>query len=297
MTKALPAKVGRAREVFMKLKFLGTGAAEGVPAEFCDCEVCREARRRGEREFRTRSQVLVDGVLSVDFPPDAYCHSLRFGVDFSKLRYLLVTHSHMDHFYAHDFVLRGYKYARGLSAPLQIYGNGEVKRVFDECTRREMRPDVLPGLPFSVVEPFVPVEFGGYRAVPLRARHARGECALVYLVEGGGRRYLHLTDTCGLPDDSLDFLERYLADRGPVDFAAFDCTFLFRAGGPGARHMGLPDADALRAELCRRGVADGHTACAITHFSHNSAPLSEEVERAGREYGFLPAFDGMEAEF
>ena len=121
----------------MKLKFLGTGAAEGVPAEFCSCEVCREVRRRGPAEYRTRSQVLVDGVLSIECPPDAYCHALRFGIDYSALRYILVTHSHMDHFYAHDFVLRGYKYAPGTSEPLRIFGDEEVKRVFDECTRRE----------------------------------------------------------------------------------------------------------------------------------------------------------------
>ena len=56
----------------MKILYLGTGAAEGVPAVFCNCDTCREARRRGEKEFHSRSQVLIDGELSVDFPPDAY---------------------------------------------------------------------------------------------------------------------------------------------------------------------------------------------------------------------------------
>ena len=31
----------------MKLQFLGTGAAEGIPAVFCECEACEEIRRRG----------------------------------------------------------------------------------------------------------------------------------------------------------------------------------------------------------------------------------------------------------
>lgn len=284
-------------EVGMKLKFLGTGAAEGVPAEFCNCAVCREVRRRGPAEYRTRSQVLVDGVLSIEFPPDAYCHALRFGIDYSRLRYVLVTHSHMDHFYAHDFILRGYKYAPGTAEPMRVYGNEEVKKVFDECTRREMRPDVLPNVPFTVVAPYCPVSLGeDYRVLPLPARHTREERALVYLIEGGGRRYLHLTDTCGLEDEAIGFLQDYLGGAA-VDFASFDCTFLFRTAGRNARHMGLEDADALRSEFLRRGIADGHTVCAITHFSHSSAPFSEAVERAGREYQFLPAYDGMEAEF
>ena len=77
----------------MKVQFLGTGAAEGVPAEFCDCAVCREARLRGGKEFHSRSQLLIDGELSVDFPPDAYYHSLRFGVRLAEIRYLLVIKS------------------------------------------------------------------------------------------------------------------------------------------------------------------------------------------------------------
>ena len=124
----------------MKFQYLGTGAAEGVPAVFCHCPACREIRRRGESEFHSRSQLLIDGEVCVDFPPDAYYHSLRFGADLAAVRYLLVTHSHMDHFYAHDFILRGYKYAAGISSKLQIFGNEEVKKVFDECTRRRYIP-------------------------------------------------------------------------------------------------------------------------------------------------------------
>ena len=94
----------------MKLQFLGTGAAEGAPAIFCKCDTCQELRRRGEKEYHTRAQFLIDDVVGIEFPPDAYYHALRFDVDLTKMKYLLVTHSHMDHFYAHDFILRGYKY-------------------------------------------------------------------------------------------------------------------------------------------------------------------------------------------
>ncbi|MDE7084923.1 MAG: hypothetical protein K2O81_06730, partial [Clostridia bacterium] len=89
----------------MKITYLGTGAAEGVPAMFCSCPFCDKLRKSGDvREFRTRSQVLIDGDLSIDFPPEAYVHSLSYGIDLSALKYILVTHSHMDHFYAHDFI-------------------------------------------------------------------------------------------------------------------------------------------------------------------------------------------------
>ena len=45
----------------MKLKYLGTAAAEGQPGIFCRCALCLEASRRGGKDIRTRSQALVVG--------------------------------------------------------------------------------------------------------------------------------------------------------------------------------------------------------------------------------------------
>ena len=45
----------------MELQYLGTAAAEGWPALFCDCRICRHARETGGKELRTRTQSLVDG--------------------------------------------------------------------------------------------------------------------------------------------------------------------------------------------------------------------------------------------
>ena len=76
----------------MEVVYLGTGAAEGIPALFCECEFCRRART-GKEKIRSRAQILIDGELSIDFPPDAFYHNAAFGAELSKIRYLLVTHS------------------------------------------------------------------------------------------------------------------------------------------------------------------------------------------------------------
>ena len=153
----------------MTIKFLGTGAAEGVPAMFCNCQFCTWARGQGMREVRTRTQVLVDDGLLIDFPPEAYYHSIAHGVNLSSVETLLVTHSHMDHCYAHDFILRGYKYAR-LGAPvLNIYGNEEVAKVFSECTAREMKPEVAPHICFNQISPYSIFTASGYRVAALPA--------------------------------------------------------------------------------------------------------------------------------
>ena len=145
----------------MKILFLGTGAAEGVPAMYCDCETCQEVRRRGEGEYHTRSQIVVDESVGIDFPPDAYYRSLRYGLELKNLERLLITHSHMDHFYAHDFILRGYKYTKADLTDLHIYGNEEVCEVYRECTRRELRAEVGERIHLHCVAPFQPFEFDG----------------------------------------------------------------------------------------------------------------------------------------
>ena len=282
----------------MKVQYLGTGAAEGVPALFCNCEYCRGLRARiargeGGREVRSRTQVLLDGEVSIDFPPDAFYHMARFGADLSAIGYLLVTHSHMDHFYAHDFILRGYKYAHKMTAPqLTVFGNREVGEVFRGCRRREMRPDVASTVRFHTVGAFEEIAFGDWRAYSFPAHHSSRE-PLLWMIERGDRRVLHLTDTGRIPEESMEFL-RALGRR--ADLVTLDCTFLWEDTDPYARHMNLKEAANTVERLTDAGVCDERTVKVITHFSHNSAPSAQAVARAEREYGFTAAYDGMTVE-
>ncbi|MBO5525992.1 MAG: hypothetical protein J5993_04505 [Clostridia bacterium] len=275
----------------MKITYLGTAAAEGIPAVFCNCATCKEARKRGGRELRTRSQVLIDDSFCVDYPPEAYMHSVRFGVDLSAIEYLLVTHSHMDHFYAHDFILRGYKYAHDMTRPnLTICGNEEVKKVFEECTRREMREVVLQTIGFRELREYCPVLLGEYKVTPLPARHSVWENCFVYLIEKEGKKVLYLNDTGRLGAGVYEHL-RY----EKVDLVSFDCTFVGETVGE-ARHMGIGDCMAVKAELEKVQAVRPDTKYVVTHFSHNQAPLQETLEKIEKEYGVIAAYDGMSLE-
>lgn len=277
----------------MKIRFLGTAAAEGVPAEFCNCEFCKNIRKASAKRFRTRSQVYIDGCLSVDFPPEAFAHSMMYGVNYSELKYLLVTHSHMDHFYAHDFILRGYKYAK-LEAPrLEIYGNAEVNSVFNECTARELRGQVAEGINFNVIKPYDEFTAGEYRVIALPAIHNKNEACLLFYIERDGSGYLHLYDTHGVSEKALKFL----AERGTqAQAVAFDCTYTDSVTDENARHMGIFDIIALREKLEELKITNGSSKYFITHFSHNGNPTDERLAEIGKKYGVIPAYDGLETE-
>ncbi len=90
----------------MKFQYLGTGAGEGLPALFCECDVCMEAKRRGGRNIRTRSQAIINGDLLLDFPADTYMHYLSGSFNMARVKNCLIIHAHYDHLYAADFWTR-----------------------------------------------------------------------------------------------------------------------------------------------------------------------------------------------
>ena len=79
------------KDIHMKLQYIGTAAAEGIPALFCNCDTCREAMRRGGKDLRMRSGAIVNDKLIIDLNPDLYAAKLRFGLDLSGVRNAIIT--------------------------------------------------------------------------------------------------------------------------------------------------------------------------------------------------------------
>ncbi|MBO5969107.1 MAG: hypothetical protein J6S14_11500, partial [Clostridia bacterium] len=106
----------------MKIKYLGTAAAEAFPAVFCNCKYCNEARELGGKNIRTRSQSLINDDLLIDFPADTYHHFITHGIRGDRIKYLLITHAHSDHLYQRDLFRRYGCYAHNMSVPtLELY--------------------------------------------------------------------------------------------------------------------------------------------------------------------------------
>ena len=121
----------------MRITMLGTGAAEGIPAFYCDCAVCRHAEDTGGRNVRTRSSVLIDGLLKIDHGPDAYAHKLMHGVDYRALCGILFTHAHDDHLSPTEFIWREHHFIQVDMPPmLVIAGNRSVIERFTPIADR-----------------------------------------------------------------------------------------------------------------------------------------------------------------
>jgi len=82
----------------INILFLGTGAAEGIPAIQCDCHHCRMAREKGGKLIRERSSILFslpDYKLLVDAPPNVK-HMLTVN-HIREIDGIFISHSHFDH--------------------------------------------------------------------------------------------------------------------------------------------------------------------------------------------------------
>ena len=270
----------------MELHYMGTGAAEGIPATFCACPVCKEAARRGGREVRTRSQALLDGKLLFDFPPDTYAHYLTHRFDLPAIEHVLVTHSHMDHFFPQEFELRSGGFVHAPQPLLHVYGNDTVGRVLGDVLPEENQRSCR--LVFHQLTPFKRIDAGGYLVTPLLAKHDPSEGCLFYLVERGDTALLYAHDTGVFPAETWEFLRSAKPRLGLV---SRDCTTA--AVKDGNNHMCLPDVVPVREKLLELGLAGGTTAFVLNHFSHNGGLLHRELcEKAGN-LGFTVAWDGL----
>ncbi len=277
----------------MKLTFLGTAAAEGVPAVFCNCEVCKRARARRGKDIRTRSQILIDGDTLFDFPMDTYMHALTYGVDLSAIKRVLITHAHMDHCYPQEFCMRGAPFAYGLTEErVTVYCNSTVKEIFDADTAREIRPEIAQNIKVNVMRPFETACDGDMTITALPAKHTKGEDCLVYYVQRAGVGALLLNDT-GVLD--LEFYKRLGATGAKVDVATFDCTYGDKRHGPG-RHMGLGDIVDQLELVDRAGLATERFVPIATHLSHNVALDHDGMCVAAKRFGVTVAYDGMSVE-
>lgn len=278
----------------MVLSYLGTAAAEGLPAVWCNCPACTAARKAGGKEIRTRSQILIDDKLLVDFPMDTYMHVLRYGFDLSAVDTVLITHAHMDHCYPQEFCLHGAPFAHDLrEKTVTVIGNATVAETFAASTKAEMRESIATSVPFRTVRPFdVLTTPSGYEVTALPAVHTVGEECLIYAVRRDGKTALFFNDSGILPEQTY---ARMSALGLRFDLVSFDCTYGFVRHGAG-RHMGALDAADEREKLLRHGLTHAHTRYILTHFSHNGALPYDTLAQKAREIGFAVAYDGMKVE-
>jgi phosphoribosyl 1,2-cyclic phosphate phosphodiesterase len=268
----------------MKIQILGTAAAEGWPAIFCGCKTCKRARAAGGKNLRSRASIQIDDIFKIDLPPDTYYHSIEYGLDLSRLKYILYTHSHGDHFAPNEIEYTRSGFAHAMSnTPVRIYANSKVLCAIKTiCDKHELPVEL------HAAEPYMPINADNLTFTPIIAEHAQTEQCLNYIIQSETASVLYASDTGEYGQEAMQFISNFKFDALIVE-----CTF-----GPSIltlpkRHMNLRAVLKLRAHLARTGAVSPSTRTIITHFSHNIGLLHEELEKIAGKKSIEVAYDGM----
>ena len=257
-----------------RFTFMGTGAGCGVPAFFCECPACMEARR-DPRARRGDCGAMVRGLesgatLLIDTPPDTRHQLIR--EDVHEFDELMITHCHSDHITG----LCELEYMVQLRTRKTLPAYGSVETLGEVAIEFHYMDYALD---MNVMEPFDTHEFDGVRYTALPVHHAPGTFG--YLVETPETRLFYASDTGPLPEETRERI------RG-VDVLAMDATYWKSC--PTDQHQSVQECVEAGLELDAGKIY-------LTHLCmHYAEPVTLiELERWCEQYGgrVAPAADGL----
>jgi len=193
----------------MELLFLGTGGAWGVPELNCDCLICREMRRKGEKRDRTSLLLRDRSTLLVDCGPDAKFQLSRHAIE--GIDGVLITHEHTDHYIGLD-ELFAYKrnQPRGSVRPIPVYltatSHEVIRKRFDYLEAMEV-------IRFCLIEPGRWFSVNEFEVLPFDTYHGTvAQGSVGFLVSapdhlGKEVRVVYTSDFSDIPNPPPDLLE------------------------------------------------------------------------------------------
>lgn len=281
----------------MKIKYLGTAAAEAIPGMFCVCEKCREAKKRGGKNIRTRTQVIIDDELLIDFPADTFYHMMKYDIDLEKIDNCIISHTHSDHLYTGDLccLIPGYSVLTKKRPFITFHGSDGAMRYLNSKVG-EISINARQTIGIESIEPYKPKKIGNHTVTAMKAVHDPGAYPLIYIIENSeGKKILYAHDTGYFCSEVWEFIEK---NGVKFDYVSLDCT---NANDPVMyydAHMNLNDNIRVMNRLKEMGAADNATVFCSNHFSHNGKDvLYEDFSEIAKKAGILTSYDGMEVEF
>lgn len=248
----------------MKVTFLGTGAAEGVPKFGCDCHHCRVAREKGGRNVRQRTSLLIEAGghhILVDTPPEISIQLNRSNV--FDLSAILLTHEHFDH-------IGGLVEFEYWPHPIHIFAGAEVLGQLRLTPRMQTKAFLSPVLAN------VKLCFNELSVMPFHVMH-HVPCYGFLFIEGNKK-------VAYLSDSGPELSSLLLSMLAQVDLAIFNTPTFEEPDN----HISVQGV----IKLAQQGAV---RKAVITHINHRNYTYEELKEKVA-PYGLIVSYDGMEIE-
>ena len=261
----------------LQMLFLGTGAADWP---FNDYPL--DIRTLLSGEYRGSSSLLINGEILVDCGPTVPDAVEAFSVDLSRLKHILITHTHRDHYY-----LEAIERLIGMAGDkLDLcMEEGAVEKAEDlkgSCNIRKMKV----GKEFHL---------GKYYVLPLPANHRvskSSERPLNFLFNLAGKHILYALDGAWLETSVWKAVQNLQLEVLIWDGTIGDIPGDYRVFA----HNSLPMIRLMNQTLKANGVVKDSTRIILSHMARNLHPSHRKLQEKLANEGMEAAYDGMRVE-
>lgn len=279
-------------------QFWGTSDAMAIPAPYCNCDVCKEAREKGGKYVRTRSCFRLSDEVMVDLGADAVIQAMKYG-PINDVQHFLFTHTHEDHLNPHMIMISSWD-IKNCKLPLNYYLTEDAYKIVD-CWKNNKW--ILKGkvsefereglVKFHRLEYGKRYKIADFEVIPFKGRHCgnMGEASAMYLFFlPSGRTLFYGLDSGRYFPETIEMLKEY-----KIDIFISESTFGVDKKCADGMHMNMLDVRQLIGTLFEQGTVTDKTLLYLTHISHRGG--FDEMEKAAIELKFpMPitiAYDGM----
>lgn len=281
----------------MKIKILGSAAAEAIPCHFCGCRVCEAARINRGKDLRRRTSYLIDEDTLVDYGPDINWQFNEFKIDSQKLDRVLITHLHEDHIDPTELIWRRNGFARQPIKQIKLYASENVHcriiglLAFDGACRSYVALGIDPVSVYPDGSTKYREDDKDFKLTAFLANHAPGMNPCTFIVERSGKKLFICNDTGYFSEQVWEKLRDVRADAIVIDCTCGCKTKNIRNG-----HM---SGDVVLEVIDRmRGIKalSDDALVVANHFSHNGDCTHADIEAFFNPHGIVAGYDGLEFE-
>lgn len=279
----------------MKVTMLGT-AAIGYPFAFCNCENCKLARLHKGKSIRKRASILINDDLIIDLGPDTQTAMTMYDKDMGKIKYLLQTHIHTDHYDEGLLCTRiPYMIMEGHNK-LEIYAHPNCLNIMSARVNQYENADLITeegssklNVHSNILNAGDIVEFGDYKVKAIETTHDIKHGSLLYVISQNNKNVFYATDTPALTENALNQLKGIKLDVVIMDHTFGNVDYSYSHLN---EKLFIEQIKKLKEIKC----IDDNTKIYGTHISHDGMSYHEEIEKRAIENGYNIAYDGMEIE-
>ena len=261
----------------LKIQFLGTGAADWPFRRYPD-----DPGPLLSGDFRGSASILVNEKILVDCGPTVPRALDLFSVDLTRLKHIIITHTHQDHFRLESLERVVKKAGRKINLWIEKGAAEKARQLERKCRIRPLKVGKKS-------------EMGDFVVLPLPANHrvsGSSEIPLVFLFTCQGKRLLYALDGAWLTTPAWKAIQKL-----QLDAVIWDATIGDRAGDYRVfAHNSLPMIRLMNQTMRENGVYKDSTRVFLSHLARALHPPHEVLEKRLAEEGMAAAHDGMVVE-